>query len=47
MSAGFSPFETQFKGMLDRIDKLESSVAKDVALLSSEGKAYTHYMSVR
>lgn len=36
MSAGFSPFDTQFKGILDRVCKLESNVGKDVASLNSE-----------
>ncbi|MCJ1236999.1 hypothetical protein MMC14_004983 [Varicellaria rhodocarpa] len=38
ISAGFSPFDTQFKAILDRIGKLESSVGKDVALLNSEAE---------
>lgn len=46
MSAGFSPFDTQFKGILDRVDKLENSVGKDVALLNSEGEVYAHYFSI-
>ncbi|MCJ1242488.1 hypothetical protein MMC14_010496 [Varicellaria rhodocarpa] len=46
ISADFSPFDTQFKAILDRIGKLESSVGKDVALLNSEGKAYIHYTSI-
>ena len=46
MSAGFSPFDTKFKGILDRVGKLENNVVKDVALLNSEGEAYTHSIFV-
>jgi hypothetical protein len=38
VAAGFSPFDAQFKSILDRVVKLESDVGKDVALLNSEGK---------
>ncbi|MCJ1251744.1 hypothetical protein MMC30_008981 [Trapelia coarctata] len=38
VSAGFSPFDTQFRSILDRVDKLESNVGKDVLLLNSEAE---------
>ena len=42
MSAGFSPFDTRFKGILDRVSNLESNVGKDIALLNTEGAVCTH-----
>ncbi|MCJ1235108.1 hypothetical protein MMC14_003072, partial [Varicellaria rhodocarpa] len=36
--AGLSPFDTQFKGILDQVGKLEKNVGLDVALLNSEAE---------
>ena len=44
MSAGFSPFDIQFKTILDRVGKLESNIGNDVALLNTEGELYAHYL---
>ncbi|MCJ1242728.1 hypothetical protein MMC14_010737, partial [Varicellaria rhodocarpa] len=38
MSAGLSPFDTQFKGILDQVGKLEKNVGLDVVLLNSEAE---------
>ena len=43
ISAGFSPFDTQFRSILDRVDKLESNVGKDVSLLNAEGGLSASY----
>ena len=44
--AGLSPFDTQFKGILDQVGKLEKNVGLDVVLLNSEGEAYTYNLSM-
>jgi hypothetical protein len=45
MSAGLSPFETHFRDMLNRIERLENNVQKDVLLLTSESMyQYAHIL---
>ena len=41
LSAGFSPYDTKFRNILDELDRHEKDVEKDIAVLKSAGNLHS------